>query len=835
MTKSADLDLAAMELLGRALESPEAERRSWIEAHTEDNIPLRDAVLQLLQKDASESGAILTGQALKGAKVASNVPDRVGPYMITRLIGEGGMGAVFEGERADGDFDLRVAIKVIRSGLLSEALIDRFQRERQVLADMNHAGIARLFDGGKLDDGSPYFVMEYIDGEPITQWCERQGLSEAERLDIFRQACAALRYAHQNLIVHRDITPSNVMVRKDGAVKIIDFGIAKPRSEFDLTGWEGKPSLASLTFTPGYAAPERATGAPPTVLSDVYSLGKLLEEMLGGSTDNRELKAIADKASANSPDDRYPSIDALMEDIEKYANGYPVDALPGGAFDSLRKFVKRNKAGTFVGTVFLASLIAGLAVTASLYQQAEKARAEAAEGFANSRDFSLFIINEITPLLNETPGAGEIRNLLSRRTSEYLDQLDASDMTDTTAKFALAKSLYQTAEPAFNNVEFDESNLTTDLEKIRRAVSILESLEYDPKDEFSVNSALARALTTLAFAQFKIDMDKDYSSYVNLYERAKLIYDELALEFPDEPEPLFRRAHLQSLILGAMIVAGRTDVDIGREADELAAEITRLRQSFPDYAEDQSWFLKLNNNLFALQFRKWTNDASIFDEVVIPLEEQENYEKSIERLADALALSNPFDSNSTPTVSAGYQYIMSAHVILYAKLLMREWDDDSQSAKLQHYNSMVDDLEVLDAYLDRLALSAGSDHNLLAYRYYSSVIRMVAALRYAGNYDDALEANLDAISADTQAASDYPEGGRFLTTAQLLVMRAQMLSDKKRAIGAVTSHEICDVIQEADGIWSNPLEEEKNHPGYFDSFEPDRKSMRALAEDHDCI
>ena len=255
-----DLDKRVVELFTEALDQPSATRRDWIVLQAGDNHVLRDRVLEMLVADSSANMSLKTGGASADA-AQPPTPDRIGAYRITGLIGQGGMGAVFEGERDSGDFTHKVAIKVIRPGVLSDALIARFRRERQILADLGHAHIARLLDGGELDDGSPYIIMEYIDGEPITAWADQQGLGLDDRLWLFADACSAVRHAHQNLIVHRDITPSNVLVTQAGQVKLIDFGIAKPNDIDAIPTQANSNSLVSLSFTPGFAAPERAQGA----------------------------------------------------------------------------------------------------------------------------------------------------------------------------------------------------------------------------------------------------------------------------------------------------------------------------------------------------------------------------------------------------------------------------------------------------------------------------------------------------------------------------------------------------------------------------------------------
>ena len=159
------------------------------------------------------------------------------------------MGAVYEGQRVTDNFDLRVAIKIVRPGALSETLTERFERERQILASLNHPNIARLFDGGQLDDGAPYIVMEHIDGRPITDWATGQKLTLTERLSLFSDLCSAVRYAHQNLIIHRDITPSNVLVTHHGEVKLIDFGIAKPHTQETDIARPNAHSLGAVSYT----------------------------------------------------------------------------------------------------------------------------------------------------------------------------------------------------------------------------------------------------------------------------------------------------------------------------------------------------------------------------------------------------------------------------------------------------------------------------------------------------------------------------------------------------------------------------------------------------------
>jgi eukaryotic-like serine/threonine-protein kinase len=205
----------------------------------------------------------------------------LGPYRIVGLIGEGGMGAVFEGVRDDDQFRKRVAIKTLRIGVRTEPVLRRFLQERQILAELEHPNIARLLDGGTAADGTPYIVMERIDGEPLTAYAQSRKLNVRQKLELFRQIASGVQYAHQKLIVHRDLKPGNILVDSEGTPKLLDFGIAK-LLDAELAGAEALTATGFQMMTPDYASPEQVQGKPVTVASDVYSLGAVLYELLSG-------------------------------------------------------------------------------------------------------------------------------------------------------------------------------------------------------------------------------------------------------------------------------------------------------------------------------------------------------------------------------------------------------------------------------------------------------------------------------------------------------------------------------------------------------------------------
>lgn len=487
----------ALQLFEEALARPEAEQEAYVIAATPDDIDLRGRVLSLLAVESSDGDALRTGGAGRDAE-EMEPPERVGAYKVTDLIGQGGMGAVFAAERDTGDFEHKVAIKIVRPGVLSDALIERFQRERQILADLSHPNIARLFDGGELPDGAPYMIMEYVDGEPISDFANSRGLDLDARLALFRDACAAVRYAHQNLIIHRDITPSNVLVTDAGQAKLIDFGIAKPHAAGGEGGVTAGPSLASMSFTPGFAAPERATGAPANTLSDVYSLGKLLDVLTAGQAGRgAELDAIISRASALGTDERYPSVDALMEDLDNLRQGYSVNAVGGGAGYRLGKFISRRRFAVGAGVAVFAALTGALIVSLNLYSQAETARREADARFDEVRDIASTMMFDIYDEIDVVPGTVEAKRTLAEAAQIYLDSLSSDARAEPDLLYDVARGRLRLAQivgtPGFSSfAEFDDAGHYLD-----EAEAIVKSLlETQPEDPDTLHLA-----ADLAFEQ----------------------------------------------------------------------------------------------------------------------------------------------------------------------------------------------------------------------------------------------------------------------------------------------------------------------------------------------
>ena len=422
--KPSDEAVAEARILGlfdELLSLDDAARDAWLRRYAEQR-PVEAARLRmLLTADASTNNALATGGAME-ASLPLALPERIGAYRITALIGRGGMGAVYLGERATGDFDHRVAIKVIRPGPLSDMFVARFRNERRILAGLDHPNIARLFDGGETPQGEPYLVMEYIEGSTLRDLMESGGKTCAQLVAIFGQVCSAVQYAHQNLIVHGDITPANVLVDHDAnTAKLIDFGIAHVSIAEVPSGIQDAHRAA---YTRAYAAPERTSGEPASIASDVFGLGALLLDIIKAFPGaDAELMAIAEKASRAEIDERYGSVAELLADLGRRDAGFPVLAMPRGAAYRLRKLVRRHHALFGSIAVGFVGLLCALVITLVLYRRAEVARQSEAERFAQVRSLARYQLFDLYEAVANLPRSTPVREEMVREAQRYLEEL----------------------------------------------------------------------------------------------------------------------------------------------------------------------------------------------------------------------------------------------------------------------------------------------------------------------------------------------------------------------------------------------------------------------------
>ena len=433
----------ALELFEACADVDEADREGWIKAQTagDEALELRLRSLIVAERNAN----MRTGGAwLADDSDESAMPQRIGAYRITGLIGRGGMGSVYRGERDVGDFDHAVAVKVIKPGLLSEALAERFKRERQTLAQLSHPNIAQLFDGGETADGAPYIVMELVDGRSLKRWAEEDDPPRDERLRMFGLICRAVGFAHRNLVVHRDLTPSNVLVTREGMPKLIDFGIAKA-PDGDPAREPGKaPSIGSLSLTPGYAAPERMTSGAVSTATDIYSLGKLLAWLIPAQ--DEELRAIVARATATEPDGRYATAEALAADVEAWRDGRPVAAMDGGRRYVATKFIRRNRGPIGLAALALLLMMSALAYALVANHRAQVARGEAEGRFNDLRSLAGYMLFDLNRQLARVPGNTAARAALAGQAQRYLSALAGKPDAPPDLQLETARGLLRLAE-----------------------------------------------------------------------------------------------------------------------------------------------------------------------------------------------------------------------------------------------------------------------------------------------------------------------------------------------------------------------------------------------------
>ncbi|MEM9594654.1 MAG: serine/threonine-protein kinase [Acidobacteriota bacterium] len=387
----------------RLLDQGEDARRRALDELTERDPDLGREVASMLAADAvaeagSDAAADAVSDALDAALPTAEPPptgQRLGPYRLLKEIGRGGMGTVFLARRDDGEFHKHVAIKVVRPGPADAEILRRMRQERHILAGLEHPAIARLLDGGATGDGRPYVVMEHVEGEPIDDFCRHRDLPIPERLQLFRRVCDAVHYAHQKLVLHRDIKPGNLLVTAEGDPKLLDFGIAKMLdSEVPFTRAETRTGMRLLT--PEFASPEQIQGDSLTTASDVYSLGVLLHVLLTdrppapqGSPRTRPSSAVDDErrrrqlagdldtivlaALREEPERRYASARQLGDDLRRHLESLPVKARPDTLGYRFGKFLRRHRLLAAAAVLVLVSLVAGLTTTT---WQARRAKAE---------------------------------------------------------------------------------------------------------------------------------------------------------------------------------------------------------------------------------------------------------------------------------------------------------------------------------------------------------------------------------------------------------------------------------------------------------------------------
>ena len=464
---------------------------------------------------------------------------RIGPYELVREISRGGMGIVYLAVRNDQHYFQTVAIKLLKSGFDSAEMVTRFLHERQILANLNHPNIAAILDGGSTADGLPYIVMEHIEGEPITGYCRKRGLSVRERLMLFRSVCLAVHYAHQKLVIHRDIKPGNILVTPDGTPKLLDFGIAKLLLPELVPGEPPMTDAAQRMMTPDYASPEQVLGEPLGTASDIYSLGVVLFELVTEarpySTTGRpsreverivcqertvkpsdlpslsrrvakelrgDLETIVMMAMHKDPDRRYASAEQFAEDLSRYLGGQPVAARPDTPAYRTAKFLRRHKA--MVGAV-AALLIAVLAGAIATMWQARRAERH----FTQLRTLVESVLFNLNDRIGNLPQSTEIRSVLIKSTVDYLDNLTREADADPKLLIEISRAYTKVADiqgsPFVANLGLEDQALRS----YEKALALAQQLALQRPSDAAASQRLIETQHSLAKMQFHVGKTED--------------------------------------------------------------------------------------------------------------------------------------------------------------------------------------------------------------------------------------------------------------------------------------------------------------------------------------
>ena len=538
-------------ILEAALERAPEARPAFLSEACGSDADLRSEVESLLafeEREADfieESAFAVTNRSLLKNTRNEFLNRQIGKYKITAELGAGGMGAVYLAERDDGEFRQKAAVKIIKRGINSEAILGRFLNERQILAALEHPNVARLIDGGTLEEGTPYFVMEYVDGLPITEYADQNDLNLTERLDLFRKVCSGVAYAHRNLVVHRDLKPSNILVTKDGEPKLLDFGIAKLLKDNNA----GETATQAFVLTPEYASPEQVRGESLSTATDIYSLGVVLYELLTGvrpyrvETQNisqiiravceiappkpstvitKEAKAkihdsaspaaiqktklrlkslrgdldnIVLKALRKEPEHRYSTIEQFSEDIRRHLRGLPIAARPATIGYQTTKFVRRNPLAFAVALIAVLFLLGGIVTTSLQAVIARRERAKAERRFNDVRHLANSFMFEINDEIQRSPV--KARELLVKSALEYLDGLSTESQTDAGLQSELATAYQKIGDVQSELYAANIGDSAGAVESYAKSLAMREKLFAADEKNIKTGLELATSLTKM--------------------------------------------------------------------------------------------------------------------------------------------------------------------------------------------------------------------------------------------------------------------------------------------------------------------------------------------------
>ena len=586
------------EIFDRLMDEPPAEREAHLSRECAGDPSLESEVRDLLGASAA-AGDFLEAPPAEQMRdaFASHAParrTRIGPFEIVRELGQGGMGTVYLAVRDDGQFRQTVAVKLVRRGMDTDFILQRFRSERQILAALDHPHIARVFDGGSTEDGLPYFVMEYIPGVDLLRDCDARGLSTRERLVIFLRVCEAAAYAHQQLVVHRDIKPGNVLVTPEGVPKLLDFGLARLVTPEPAESGGERTETALRFLTPEYASPEQVRGERISTASDIYSLGVVLYELLTGHRPYRvtgrrpdevaravceeeperpstavgriesipgrsgrseiltpasvaatrggeptrlrralrgDLDNIVLMALRKEPDRRYASVEQLAADIRRHLEGRPVKARKDTVSYRTGKFLSRHRAGVAVAAAVAVAILAAASIAIREARVARVQRLEAQRHFNEVRELTNSFLFEFHDAIKDLPGAMPARRLVVRRALDYLEKLSAVRNDDPALRLELAQAYERIARVQGGIFESHLGDTAGARKSLMKALAIRES--FFRADRRNPVFAAALAETELQLSEV-LSVSREWDAAVGRVRHAVSILEELSARSPGD-------------------------------------------------------------------------------------------------------------------------------------------------------------------------------------------------------------------------------------------------------------------------------------------------------------
>jgi eukaryotic-like serine/threonine-protein kinase len=831
--------LKVKELFSETLDLPKAKREEFLAKACAHDPNLLDEVRSLL--DAHEEPGSFLGSVntvLKSAALAESattstttlknrIGERIGSYRLAELIGSGGMGDVYKAIRDDDQYRAEVAIKLMRTGIHDEFVTERFKTERQILAALDHRNIARLLDGGTAEDGTPYVVMELVIGQPIDRYCDEHRLSIQQRLNLFLQVCAAVNYAHQRLIVHRDIKPGNILVTADGSVKLLDFGIAKILEANPLAKNSALTEVSMRMMTPAYSSPEQYRGDPITTATDVYALGLVLYELLCGhrtvqatarsqsdvaaailitdpfkpsthfrrshtysqqaqSSQSTDLKSISElrsdspqklhrrlsgdldaivmKAIRKEPKERYESAHQLAEDIRSHLRSEPIQARKGSTRYLARKFIARHKVMVAAAMLVSLSLVLGLAIAIHEARIARANQLRAQQHFNSVRSLANALIFDIDDSIKNIPGTLKARKRIVEHAQSYLEILAKESTDDPKLLRELSYMYSRLAGIQGNQLQGNLGDIQGALQSYEKSTALLESAAALQPGNVDIATALTSSYGNLSDALANANHSEDATRY-----RAKQL----------NTAELLAKSHPGNSKVG--YVLGKAYEDRGG----LFAETADYAQSLEFYKRSLAVFESLQGKDESIQMEVSFAHKHIGG-ALIKLQQLdtalEHYQSAL-RIDEALLASKPNDTDRRYDITFTYN---DTGFVFYKKT--------DYATALNYYKKSLDIRRALGA--------ADPDNTRIQYGMAYTLNIVGTILQEQLNYNDAIAAFRESLAIRDKLAQQDPAGnaGPIAITQSSLAtsyIRLAQLSSTPKAAAIGRYRESLQLLQKS--------------------------------------